>query len=68
MLLEELYEFVLPMMIRRTHLSTLFGFPILKLPDIDGRAIMVKFTETEKFIHRLLGRSFVNLINSMFSM
>nr|KMM65811.1 hypothetical protein CPAG_02154 [Coccidioides posadasii RMSCC 3488] len=39
-------------MLRRTHEQTLFGLPVLKLPDIDESTITVQFSRVEKFLYR----------------
>ncbi|KAK2766795.1 hypothetical protein FQN54_006109 [Arachnomyces sp. PD_36] len=59
-----LSKFIEPMMMRRTHSAELFGHPILKLPNVHETPIMVKFNRTEKLVYQILGKQFVNLINS----
>ncbi|WEW57749.1 hypothetical protein PRK78_003216 [Emydomyces testavorans] len=39
-------------MLRRTHEETLFGLPILKLPDIDENTVVIHFSNVEKFLYR----------------
>lgn len=39
-------------MLRRTHEETLFGLPILKLPDIDENTLVIRFSHVEKLLYR----------------
>lgn len=41
-------------MLRRTHEETLFGLPILKLPDIYENTIVVKFSASERFLYKAM--------------
>ncbi|EZF53414.1 hypothetical protein H103_03696, partial [Trichophyton rubrum CBS 288.86] len=47
-------------MLRRTHAETLFGRPILKLPDIDENTIVVQFSIVEKALYQKMIGSFLD--------
>lgn len=39
-------------MLKRGHDETLFGYPILKLPGVEERDIVVKFSAAEKELYQ----------------
>lgn len=39
-------------MLKRGHEETLFGVPILKLPDVMGRDIVISFSATERELYQ----------------
>ncbi|KAI1938582.1 hypothetical protein LOZ66_003385 [Ophidiomyces ophidiicola] len=47
-------------MLRRTHEETLFGLPILKLPDVDECTITIQFSKMERLIYEEIARFLVN--------
>ncbi|GBF67270.1 DNA repair protein [Trichophyton mentagrophytes] len=47
-------------MLRRTHAETLFGRPILKLPDIDENTVVVEFSIVERALYQKLIGSFLD--------
>ncbi|PGH19530.1 hypothetical protein AJ80_03865 [Polytolypa hystricis UAMH7299] len=50
------------MMLRRTLEDTIFGYPILTLPDIDEQTIYVRFSRPEKFLYREVIELFMSQI------
>ena len=46
-------------MIRRTHLDTIFGRPLLQLPGISTKTVEVKFNECEKAVYNIVKNRFI---------
>lgn len=46
-------------MIRRTHLDTMFGRPLLQLPGITTNTVKVEFNECEKAIYKIVKNRFI---------
>lgn len=44
-------------------MDTLFGLPLLKLPDIGQRTIEVEFNEVERAIYKIVRTKFINQLN-----
>jgi SNF2 family DNA or RNA helicase len=51
-------------MLRRTHVDTLFNAPIVKLPGIEHDTVMLDFNEVERAIYKLIKSKFINVINN----
>ena len=51
-------------MLRRTHVDTLFNAPIVKLPGIEHDTVMLDFNEVERAIYKLIKSKFINVINT----
>ena len=51
-------------MLRRTHVDTLFNLPIVSLPGIALETIMLEFNEVERAIYKLIKSKFINVINT----
>ncbi|OJD16287.1 hypothetical protein AJ78_03538 [Emergomyces pasteurianus Ep9510] len=45
-------DLLLSSMLKRGHDETLFGYPILKLPDVEDRDIVVNFSATERVLYQ----------------
>ncbi|MCJ1397913.1 hypothetical protein MMC11_001109 [Xylographa trunciseda] len=58
-----LHSFLNSFMCRRTHVSTMFGAPILKLPPTEQRTTYVEFTELERSIYDIVSHRFIERIN-----
>lgn len=41
-------------MLRRTHEDTIFGHPILSMPDIGEKTFSIKFCKAERYLYREL--------------
>lgn len=50
-------------MIRRTHVDTLFGRPLLKLPEIKNETVVLNFTDFERCIYNIVRARFIARIN-----
>jgi hypothetical protein len=50
-------------MMRRTHASRLFSFPIIQLPDINEQTVEVEFSEAEWLIYEAIEHYFIDSIN-----
>ena len=46
-------------MIRRTHLDTIFGRPLLQLPGITTKTIKVEFNDCEKAVYKIVRNRFI---------
>jgi SNF2 family DNA or RNA helicase len=51
-------------MIRRTHLDTIFGRPLLQLPGITTKTVRVEFNECEKAIYKIVRNRFIAKIRT----
>lgn len=51
---------------RRTHLSRLFGLPVLNLPDVDKLTDRVEFCDGEKLIYDAIFNAFMDNIACQF--
>jgi len=62
--MERINNILRAVMLRRTHIDTLFNAPIVKLPGIEHETVMLDFNEVERAIYRLIKSKFVNVINN----
>jgi SNF2 family DNA or RNA helicase len=62
--MERINNILRAIMLRRTHVDTLFNAPIVKLPGIEYDTVMLDFNEVERAIYRLIKSKFVNMINN----
>ncbi len=51
-------------MLRRTHVDTLFGAPIVKLPGITHHTVLVEFNPVERNIYNLVKNRYIQQINN----
>ena len=51
-------------MIRRTHLDTIFGRPLLQLPGIASNTVSVEFNDCEKAIYKIVKSRFIAKIRT----
>jgi SNF2 family DNA or RNA helicase len=51
-------------MIRRTHLDTIFGRPLLQLPGITTNTVKVDFSECEKAVYKIVKDRFIAKIHT----
>ena len=58
-----LHSFLNSFMCRRTHLDTIFGAPILKLPASEQTTTYVDFTELERSVYDIVSHRFIERIN-----
>ena len=57
--------FLRKIMIRRTHLDTLFGARLLDLPQPKQTVVWLKFNETERQIYEIVKNRFIQRINTI---
>jgi SNF2 family DNA or RNA helicase len=62
--MERINNILRAIMLRRTHVDTLFNAPIVKLPGIEYDTVMLDFNEVERAIYKLIKSKFVNMINN----
>ncbi|OCT44627.1 DNA repair helicase rad5,16 [Cladophialophora carrionii] len=51
-------------MLRRTHVDTLFGAPIVKLPGITHKTVLVEFNPVERKIYNMVKSRYIQQINA----
>jgi SNF2 family DNA or RNA helicase len=62
--MDRLTKMLQMVMLRRTHVDTLFNSPIVKLPGIAHETIKVEFNEVERAIYKIVKSKFINVINT----
>lgn len=62
--MERLTKVLQMIMLRRTHVNTLFNSPIVKLPGIAHETLKLEFNEVERAIYKIIKSKFINLINT----
>ncbi|MCJ1438318.1 hypothetical protein MMC27_007706 [Xylographa pallens] len=62
-----LHIFLNSLMCRRTHLDTIFGLPILKLPASEQRTTYVDFTDLERSIYDIMRLRFLERIRGFYA-
>ena len=62
--MERINNILRAIMLRRTHVDTLFNAPIVKLPGIEHDTVMLDFNEVERAIYKLIKSKFINVINN----
>lgn len=60
---ERLHSFLNQVMLRRTNLDTLFGVPLLKLPETEQKTTEVEFNDVERQIYQIVKARFITRIN-----
>ena len=60
---ERLHSFLNIMMLRRTNLDTLFGVPLLKLPETEQQTTELEFSDVERLIYQVVKARFITRIN-----
>ncbi|MCJ1386978.1 hypothetical protein MMC17_010107 [Xylographa soralifera] len=65
--LTRLHSFLNSFMCRRTHMNTIFGVPILKLPASEQRTTLVDFTELERSIYDIVKCRFQERIRGLYA-
>ena len=58
-----LHNILRSIMLRRTHVDTLFNAPIVKLPGISHTTHLVEFSEVEKHIYNMVRSRYIRQIN-----
>ena len=61
---ERLHSFLRRFMIRRVYTDTLFGAPLVKLPENHERTILIDFSPVERSIYEIIRTRFIQRINS----
>jgi SNF2 family DNA or RNA helicase len=61
---ERIRNILQAIMLRRTHVNTLFGSPIVKLPGISHKTVLVEFNPVERNIYNMIKTRYVQQINS----
>ena len=61
---KRLHSFLEGMMIRRTHVDTLLGAPLLKLPKITQDTLRLKFNDVERHIYETVKLKCIKAINA----
>lgn len=59
-----LQTYLRQIMIRRTHLDTIFGRPLLQLPGITSNTVSVEFNHCERAIYRIVEKRFIAKIRT----
>lgn len=62
--LGRIHNILRAIMLRRTHEDTLFGAPIVKLPGISHRTVMVEFNPVERKIYNMVKSRYIEQINT----
>ncbi|MCJ1402525.1 hypothetical protein MMC11_005745 [Xylographa trunciseda] len=61
---ERLHSFLRRFMIRRVYTDTLFGAPLVKLPENHERTIAIEFSPVERAIYEIIRARFIQRINT----
>lgn len=60
---ERLHSVLNGVLLRRTHLDSLFGVPLLKLPETEQKTTEVEFNDVERQIYQVVKARFITRIN-----
>ncbi|OAP57197.1 hypothetical protein AYL99_07935 [Fonsecaea erecta] len=62
--LGRIHNILRAIMLRRTHVDTLFNAPIIKLPGITHNTVMVEFNPVERHIYNMVKSRYIQQINT----
>lgn len=60
---ERLHALLRTVLLRRNHLDTIFGLPLLKLPETEQQTTEVEFNDVERQIYQVVKARFITRIN-----